>query len=81
MSQHPYIGLHATRPARGQYVPREDGIIVAVGQGGTSANEDECAFIAAVLLRDDGTHVEIDLSVATVDPAEAKARLTTAPQS
>lgn len=70
---HPYIGLRATafKPGHCYYA---EGTIAAVGQGG-STNEESCAYVAVLLLLDDGSHTERSMEVVTVDPVEAKARL------
>jgi hypothetical protein len=73
MQIHPYIGLRAVY-CEGKPTHERRGTIVAIGQGG-STSEDSCAFIAAILLLDDGAHYECDLAYLNVDAAEAKARL------
>lgn len=68
-NQHPYVGLAGT-------FYKKHGIIVAIGQGG-STNEEGCAYTSAIVLNDDDTTNEGDLAYFVPDdPAEARRRLT-----
>lgn len=86
-SNHPYIGLHGrvrVSPYTGPDAGKNDytGTVVAVGQGGSVAEEGGAAFIALILLRDEVNpangcwHEECDAyNFNPDDPAEARRRL------
>ena len=78
---HPYVGLAGTirnPPYVGDRAGVNDhhGIVVAVGQVG-STHEESCAYPGVILLNDDGTTSDGELSCFVPDnPAEARRRLT-----
>lgn len=85
---HPYVGLHGIvkrNPYIGPGAGKNDytGTVVAIGQGGTTADDGEVAYIAVVVIRDvptvgigGGVHSECELpDFIPDDPAEARRRL------
>ena len=81
MTPHPYVGLAGTirnPPYVGDRAGVNDhhGIVVAVGQVG-STHEESCAYPGVILLNDDGTTSDGELSCFVPDnPTEARRRLT-----
>ena len=79
---HPYCGLPGTVRCGGPH--DYHGRVVTIGQAGTTAEEGQGAYVAAVILRDapdaDGrAHGECDLyNFVPDDPAEARRRLVAA---
>jgi hypothetical protein len=74
MQVHPYIGMKATHINKNGDT---SGVIVAIGTGTGWAPGHDAFFatMAAVLLLDDGSHIEAPMDTIRVEPAEAAARL------